>query len=166
MTPLIIAANFGDLKILQLLIKNGANVNQTDRMNIAALHYACMRLHTHIAKELILNGCISNTSTAFSFCSPLKYLIQDKQYKVAGLLIESGCDLRQDKWIMDDSFMRKYQTDPEFVKWARFTLKNPPSLMSISRRKIRKRLGDQNLYKKISSLNIPTHLISYLKMKF
>ena len=35
-SPLILAANNGDLNIIKILIENGSNVNQTDRFGATA----------------------------------------------------------------------------------------------------------------------------------
>ena len=42
-TPLILSAYQGDVNILKYLIKNGADVNIRDRMNLSALDHACQR---------------------------------------------------------------------------------------------------------------------------
>lgn len=165
-TPLILAANLGDIEIVKMLIKHGANMNQTDRMNSSALHYACMRSHAEIAKELIMHGCICNTNTPFSFCSPLKYLVFEKQYLTAICLIESGCDLSAEKWITDSSFTVNEKIDQDFINWIRNYVKKPPKLMSLCRQNIRACLGSQNLSEKIYSINLPTYLKEYLMMKF
>lgn len=165
-SPLILAASSGNLDTVKILIKYGANVNQTDRMNSSALHYACMRVHAEIARELIENGCISNTNMPYSYSSPLKYLVVDKQYSVAKCLVESGCDLSSEKWIFDSKFIIDNKIDDEFARWLKVYVKRPPSLMNLCRQKIRISLGDSNLSVKIDSLNIPKFLKEYLKVKF
>jgi ankyrin repeat protein len=171
-SPLILASNLGDLEIVRMLIKHGANMNQTDRMNSSALHYASMRFHADIARELIQHGCICNTNTPFSFCSPLKYLLFDKQYATVKLLVESGCDLSSERWIMDTNVRSSHISnkekplDAEFLNWIRTYVKNPCKLMSLCRQKIRANLGNQYLEKKIHTLNIPVYMKQYLMMKF
>lgn len=175
-SPLILAANYGDLEIVKMLIKHGAHVNQTDRMNSSALHYACMRFHADIARELIQHGCIRNTNTPFSFCSPLKYLLFDRQYAIARILVESGSDLSTEKWLSDNQSMighhfpdNKQDTkliDLHFINWIRSYRQNPPKLMNLCRFKIRTHLGSIHLEKKINALNIPTYLKGYLMIKF
>jgi hypothetical protein len=165
-SPLILAANLGNLDIVRILIQHGADLNQTDRMRSSALHYACMRFHAHIAKELIMNGCNVNTSTPFSFSSPLKYLVKNKQYETAKCLIESGCDLHGEKWITDGTFDIQTQSDQEFIDWVRDYMKRPASLVSICRQKVRRSLGNQMLADRVKRLNIPVYLKNYLMMKF
>lgn len=166
LSPLIIAAHSGNLNILKLLVKHGADVNQCDRMNTSALYYACMRLNDGIARELICAGCTMNSNSPFNWCSPVKYLVFDKRYETARLLIESGCDLTGDKWICDDSFLAKNKIDKEFIEWLRNYMKNPPKLMSLCRQRIRTAIGSQFLSDKIKTLSLPKYLEEYLKMKF
>lgn len=169
-TPLILASNLGNISIVRLLISNGSNVNHKDRMGTTALHYACIRFHFDIALELVINGCISNTNTPFSFCSPLKHLLCDKQYNTVRYLIQAGCDLKNETWIQNESHLiksnRNLIVDENIMKWIRNYVKNPPSLKSLCRQKIRHDLGSQWLHLKLGKLNIPTALIVYLQMKY
>jgi ankyrin repeat protein len=168
-TPLILASNLGNMTIVRILINKGSNMNHTDRMGTTALHYACMRFHVEIAYELIINGCYSNTNTPFSFCSPLKQLLYDKQYRVAKCLVESGCDLSNEKWIHDEKYFVKSNKnliiDEKIMKWIRNYVKNPPKLMSLCRQSIRKNLGSYCLHEQLMRVNIPKDLIKYLQMK-
>ncbi len=161
-TPLILASNLGDIEMTKLLISNGAKLNHKDRMNSTALHYACLRSHSEVAKELIINGCIQNTNTPFSFASPLKYLVMDTHYAVAKMLVESGCDLKHEKWILDDFFVKKYNIDIEFIEWIRNHIKNPKRLLMQSRITIRKCIGSEILAFKVNTLQIPMFLKKYL----
>jgi hypothetical protein len=166
-TPLILAANLGDLEITRTLIKNGAKLNHKDRMNSTALHYACLRSHWQVANELIIHGSTYNTNTPFSFSSPLKYLVLSKNYSIAKSLIESGCDLNfEEKWIFDDSFIEKHKIDADFMKWLRLYIKNPLKLMILCRKRVRQTFGSQYIDEKVNSLDsIPKILKLYLLMK-
>ena len=165
-SPLMLAVHFGDLNVVKMLIRHGANVNQCDRMNTSILHHACMRLHTDIVKELISAGCTRNSYTPYSYCSSLKYLVTGECYMTAKCLIESGCDLSDEKWIFDDAFASKKKLDPEFIKWIRNYIKNPPKLINLCRKNIRASIGSQNLADKVKTLCIPKYLEEYLLMKF
>ena len=165
-TPLIYAANSGNLNLVKTLIKNGANVNANDRVACSPLHYACMRFQSHIAKELIMNGCTKNSNFPFPFGTPLKYLVYDKQYHVAKMLIESGCDLSNEKWIQDGTFTIGTKNDEEFLAWIRSYIKKPPKLMNLCRKEVRSNMGSYCLAEKIKTLNIPKQLKDYLIMKY
>ena len=169
-SPLMLAASTGHLGLCRLLIDSGAHVNLTDRLNTTALHYACTRSHALIARELIANGSTSNTNTPFSFCSPLKYLINDKHYSVAKSFLLAGCDMRGDaKWIREWLKLDEQAADPvgqQFRHWLREFMSTPPSLLVLCRQKVRHNLGDQLLASRVNKLPIPRHLSDYLLMKF
>lgn len=169
-TPLMLASNLGNSSIVHQLIASGSNVNHVDRIGTTALHYACMRFHFEIAHKLIVNGCSSNTNTPFSFTSPLKYLLCDKQYYVAKRLVEAGCDLSNEKWILTDERQiiksnKSLIVDERILNWIRSHAKRPPALRNLCRQTIRKSLGGIHLHKKLSMMNIPKELILYLQMK-
>lgn len=168
-SPLILAASSGELAIVQLLIRKGALVSQCDRMNSSALHYACMRLHVSIARELIIHGCVLNTNTPYSYNSPLKYLVDGKHFGIARLLIEAGCDLKNEKWLWEETTAEQMMdTDAgvHFLAWLRSYLRNPVSLRSLARLTIRRHLGARMLESRVTSLNVPRHLKDFLLMKF
>jgi hypothetical protein len=165
MTPLIICAYHGDVNMLRYLLKHGANVNLTDRMNTSALDCACMRLNTEVIKELIRNGCKCNTCTPFTFFSPLKHLAFNKEYTISRMLIESGYDLKHERWINQEA---QRDESNEFVKWLLKYKQNPLSLLSLSRLKIRDTMlstTPEYFEDKINRLRIPKLLKDYLMIK-
>ncbi len=158
------------MAIVRLLINSGANMNHKDRMGTTALHYACMRFHFDIAQVLIINGCLSNTNTPFSFCSPLKHLLCDRQFNTVKLFIKAGCDLSGENWIKENTHFvkanRNLIVDESILKWIYHRVKNPSSLKSLSRRKIRQCVGSKCLLMKLNQLNLPKELIKYLQLKY
>jgi|GEM_PF-2623629 len=62
-TPLIWAAEVGDLTMLKFLISNGANVNLSDEEGFTAMDTAVGEGHLLIVKELILKGVDVNQRT-------------------------------------------------------------------------------------------------------
>jgi ankyrin repeat protein len=166
-TPLILASSFGDLKLLKILIHSGAGLNHTDRMNCTALLHAALRSHSECAIELIKNGGVKSISRPFgfkSFKSPLEYLVINRNYSVAKLLVESGYDLKCEKWIFDNKYYEEDEICTEFINWLIQYLRTPKSLLNQSRIKLRAFLGSQNLMMKIDSLHIPRLMQEYLKM--
>ena len=147
------------------MIKNGANVNQKDRLNLSALSYACMLTYADIAIELIAHGCVCTWSMSLNAYSSLEYLMHKKQYKIVKHLVESGYCLSNEKWLTDSAYQTK-KIDKEPLNWLRAQLHRPRSLMCIARASIRKRLGDVCIYEKIEDLNVSTYVKDYLKMKF
>lgn len=167
-TPLIFAVNSGNANIVKLLIKNGAKVDIADRLRCTPLHYACAHFHSNIAREIIINGCISNSSFSNMFGgTPLKFLVFDKQYNIARFLVESGCNLSNEKWILDvNGFTIGTKQDEEFISWLRSYVKKPPKLINLCRKSIRLNLGGQFMTEKVKKLNVPLFLKDYLMMKF
>lgn len=161
------AVNSNSANIVKLLIKHGARVNIADRSLCTPLHYACVRFHPNIARDIIVNGCISNSSFSTMFGgTPLKFLVYDRQYQTAKCLVESGCNLSSEKWILEGPFTIGSKQDEEFINWLRSYVKKPPKLISLCRKSIRLNLGGQFMTEKVKRLNVPLFLKDYLMMKF
>ena len=60
MTPLLVAAKFGDVESVRLLITSGANVNAVGQSGWTPLIYASRNGHTDVVKELIEKGASLN----------------------------------------------------------------------------------------------------------
>jgi len=66
-TPLIIATHYSNYRIVDLLIKNGADVNATDNKSKTVLAYACNQTANSasyaIIKSLLEHGALVNSKT-------------------------------------------------------------------------------------------------------
>lgn len=58
-TPLMLAAEWGVLESIKILLENGANINYLDRNNFTALDYAQHYRHKEIANFLIMKGALN-----------------------------------------------------------------------------------------------------------
>ena len=161
------SAHHGDVEILRYLIKHGANVHLTDRMHLSALDHACLRLNIEPIRELISSGCKCSSSTPYGLNSPLKTLIINKEFALARILIESGINLSNEKWIISNfkSETNSENINTQFFNWLNNYMKTPPTLLNISRIKIRNLLNRNNLEANVYSLKIPKFLKDFLMMK-
>ena len=56
-TPLLVAAAKGNVEMVKLLIKSGANLDAQDDCDNNALHVACSKGHVNVVSRLIKAGC-------------------------------------------------------------------------------------------------------------
>jgi ankyrin repeat protein len=90
-TPLILAAKYGQMEIVKLLISKGAHLNTQDNMGWAPLHYASLR-STEIARYLISNGADIDLKSG-SGESPLFESINSGNVGMVKFLIAEGADV-------------------------------------------------------------------------
>ena len=85
-------------------IRFGADVNDIQKeivfhsMKVTALHEAVSRGNTELVEELMAAGADVNLVPP-GYDSPLKTAIANSCYEVARVLIESGADVKGDKYI-------------------------------------------------------------------
>mmetsp|Transcript_18567 Transcript_18567/g.30940 ORF Transcript_18567/g.30940 Transcript_18567/m.30940 type:complete len:349 (+) Transcript_18567:108-1154(+) len=92
-TPLHIAAQFGHLKIIKLLVKNGANVNVKKKNDgVTPLFLAVRTLHEDIALYLIQEGGADVTATLHNGVSILMIAASRGMKSVIQLLLDAGED--------------------------------------------------------------------------
>lgn len=61
-SPLVYAVDVADLSLIQMLIKNGANVNISDTNGVSPLHVAVNRQNNEICDYLLSVGAEINTT--------------------------------------------------------------------------------------------------------
>jgi ankyrin repeat protein len=94
-TPLILAAQSGDLNICKLLIKNRADVNKVNDFNNTAIGWAVAENHFKVVEELLKAG--ANPEYGYKRASPtgrerLKSL--EKKYGISNSNIELSPKLK------------------------------------------------------------------------
>ncbi|CAH1241010.1 ANK2 [Branchiostoma lanceolatum] len=87
-TALKDACGFGQVKVVELLIKNGADLNVTDKAGITALHQACIGGHDEVVGLLIKNGADLNAGITALHNACIR-----GPGKVVELLLKNGADL-------------------------------------------------------------------------
>ena len=91
-TPLHSAAVFGNNKIAQLLIDNGAHVNEKDAYGCTPLHIAAAKEHKDIAELLIEKGADVNAKRDDGR-TPLHYAAFHGYKETCQMLINKGADM-------------------------------------------------------------------------
>ena len=89
--PLGLAAFFGNLEAVGILLERGAQVNQPSQnaMRVMPLHSAVANRHLEIARLLIARGALVNATQANDF-TPLHAAAQNGQLGMVLLLLENG----------------------------------------------------------------------------
>ena len=113
MTPLLIAAQCGDVAMIKLLVEKRANVNAQDESDVTPTHHAANNGNTEMIKLLAENGANVNATymnmnmnihneTNESSVTPLYLAIKNGKIDTAKALIELGA--RGDVSLVEDQF--------------------------------------------------------------
>jgi len=94
-TPLHAAAYRDNKEVVELLIKNGADVNTRDKTGDTPLHLAAGEGNKAVAELLITNGADVNARTKYGGNTPLHEAARStySHYGVLELLISNGADV-------------------------------------------------------------------------
>jgi len=93
-TPLNVASLGGHLKVVEVLLKHNAAVNQPDHLGWAALHDASHSGHLEVSRVLLEFGADVNAETKEPEPrTPLYLALQGGNAKLAKLLLEHGADV-------------------------------------------------------------------------
>ena len=91
---LLLASRRGHKEIVQLLVENGIDINQTNKDGQNALHWACENGNNEIAEFLIQNGI--NLKQKDIFQQNVLHWASRRGYReIVKLLIEEGIDANQ-----------------------------------------------------------------------
>jgi len=93
-TPLHVAAQNGQLEIVQKLAENGANVNQASNSGITPLHVAAQNEHLAVVQFLAEHGADVNKAKNYG-TSPLCVAALNGHLAVVQFLAEFGADVNQ-----------------------------------------------------------------------
>ena len=90
-TAIFEAAKKPDSKVLEILIKYGANVTQRDMTGFTPLHIAAKENNTKNVEILIQNGAETNVTNIPNF-TPLLYALWQENVEMVRALLEHGAD--------------------------------------------------------------------------
>lgn len=90
-TPLNSASCLGNVKLIELLLKHGADVNVFDTtFELSPLMFACHYGNIDLVKVLLENGACVNSSTKGLGLTALFFAVQNGHYEIADLLLANG----------------------------------------------------------------------------
>ena len=92
-TPLIYAAIFGDVTVVQVLLEGGANLEETDTNTSTALHYAAYYGYLDVSRLLLDWGAKVDPLDTWKE-TPLHWAAWAGHLSVVKLLVERGADVR------------------------------------------------------------------------
>ncbi len=90
--PLHVAARFGALAKVKILIEKGDDVNAKDTANQTPLHYAARRGHKEIVELLLVHGADVNAG-AYLNLTAAELAMQRNHNEVVELLVSKGADI-------------------------------------------------------------------------
>jgi len=92
-TPLHLAAGYGQTKVAELLLANGAEVDsKDDKYEVTPLHYAALRGRKETAKLLISSGADVNAKNVEGG-TPFHLAAEEGQQQIVELLISKKADI-------------------------------------------------------------------------
>jgi ankyrin repeat protein len=92
-TALHLAAEYGKLEIVKLLVKKGANINAQDDYGLTPLYSALLEKHPGVARFLIKQGANVQAQTKDGNTA-LHVAVQNNYLGISKILIEKGADPR------------------------------------------------------------------------
>lgn len=98
-TPLSLAAMYGDVELIQILLDKGANIKTADQANIPLLGYAAVGKDENIVRELLNRGA-DVTKKGAGGATPLMHAMTRPDHAITRLLLENGADVndKDAKW--------------------------------------------------------------------
>jgi hypothetical protein len=92
-TPIVIACDVGNPKIVSLLLAKGANINDTDNNSLTLLMKASIYNHVDVIKVLLSNGADIHEKNIYNGATAILYAALHSQKEAITLLMERGASI-------------------------------------------------------------------------
>ena len=92
-TALLECVAYGSNEVLDMLVRNGANVNVTDDVGNTPLHIAVKCQQAMIVKSLIEYGANIDAQDFIQKATPLMLAIMTRNSNIVSALFENGCNM-------------------------------------------------------------------------
>jgi len=129
-TPLHTSAAYGQVGIVKLLLKKGADVNIRNDGGETPLHYATGCGQVEVMKVLLENGAkVSEKGTACG--TPLQWAAENGRIREAKLLLDSGADIDQKGANGYTALSTAVAAEPKQIEMVKFLLSNGADVNSL-----------------------------------
>lgn len=171
-TSLKMAVDRGLVKMVELLLSNGADPDAVDDKNVTPLHLAACHNFLTIAKLLIRANCSLDTCAEVTLfdvrhtsVTPFACALVSGYADFAELILDSGYDIRRESTAIID-LITSGQTvlvNPDLLERLSYFHNNPLPLLSLCRSFLRKHLG-RDLERKVVQLPVPVGVKNYIRL--
>lgn len=95
-TALMVASLFGNLDVVELLLKSGADINIKDHVGMVALDYAVNGSHYHVVERLVSEPGLDRATQDNQGHTILVNAVIERNIEIVGLLLKHGFDPNAD----------------------------------------------------------------------
>ncbi|XP_046337772.2 ankyrin repeat domain-containing protein 17-like [Haliotis rufescens] len=92
-TPVMFAAGKGNIELVELLVRKGANVSLVDRFDNNILHSACLGGHVEVVKYVLSQDIVNINSRVWCGRTPVMLAAENGHRVVVELLVNVGADV-------------------------------------------------------------------------
>jgi ankyrin repeat protein len=128
-SPIVIASDIGNSNIVEMLLENGANINDTDECGSTALMKASIYNHINIIKLLLSKGVDIHEKNIHNGATAILYACLHSQKETIQLLLSNGASIYDTIGNTGNIGSNCYNTT--FNKKIKFILKKWPIIMPI-----------------------------------
>ncbi|XP_022237468.1 serine/threonine-protein phosphatase 6 regulatory ankyrin repeat subunit A-like [Limulus polyphemus] len=150
-----------DVYVVEALLHNDCDLTSQTPLGQSPLHLAVALREDALAEKLLRAGCNPNTPDALGL-SPLFHMAKDGKQNLVSMAIAVGGDLRNQKWMKDDSLLSEIW-DPFLREFLMVQALRFPRLKDLCRVVVRQYL-ERRADWAINSLPLPQSIKEFLKL--